>query len=117
MNRTQLTCLLVFAIFAIIGFGPVSPGCLIGMYSVMARPQWMLRVVRGLYQLDGEALYPMPPIEPGTSGRVRIKALLTFLTLFLIDIAPYPVTPSLAIPVILIRPRWFYEWVERIYAV
>ncbi len=116
MNRTQLTCLLVFAIFAIIGFGPVSPGCLIGMYSVMARPLWMLRVVRGLYQREGQPIHPVPPIEPGISGRVRIKAFLTFLTLFLIDIAPYPVTPSLAIPVILIRPRWFYEWVERIYA-
>ena len=116
MNWTQLKCLLVFGVFAGIGFGPVSPGCLIGMYSVIARPQWMLRVVRGLYQRQGQTLYSAPTPEPGSTGQIRIKAFLSFLILFLIDIAPYPVTPSIAIPIILMRPRWFYEWVERIYA-
>lgn len=105
----------VLRCFAIIGLGPVSPGCPIGMYSVMARLQWMLRVVRGFYPREGQPIHPMPPIEPGISTQVRSKAFLTFLTLFLIDIAPYPVTPSLAIPIILIRPRWFFEWVERIF--
>ena len=116
MNWTQLKFLLVFGVFAAIGFGPISPGCLIGMYSVIARPQWMQRVVRGLYQHQGQPLYSAPTLEPGATGRIRIKAFLSFLVLFLIDIAPYPVTPSIAIPVILIRPRWFYEWVEHIYA-
>lgn len=116
MNRTQLTCLLVFSVFAIIGFGPVSPGCLIGMYSVITRPDWMLRAVRGLYEHRGRPLYPVPRADPGNSGQVRAKAFLSFMTLFLIDIAPYPVTPSIAIPVILLRPKWFHDWVERIYA-
>jgi hypothetical protein len=115
MNLAQVKCLLVFSVFAVIGFGPVSPGCLIGMYSVMARPRWLLRVVRQVYENGGKPLYPAPPLEPGRSREVRIKCFLSLLTLFLIDIAPYPVTPSIAIPIILIRPRWFYELVERIY--
>jgi hypothetical protein len=116
MNWTQLKCLLVFGVFAGIGFGPVSPGCLIGTFSVMARPPWMLRVVRSLYQRQQQLIYPMPSIDPKATGRIRIKAFLSFLILFIIDIAPYPVTPSIAIPIILIRPRWFFAWVERIYA-
>jgi hypothetical protein len=115
MNFTQLKCLLVFGVFAVIGFGPVSPGCLIGMYSVLTRPRWLLEVVRRLYLNANRPMYPAPPLEPGNSGRVRVLTFLCFLALFLIDIAPYPVTPSIAIPVILIRPRWFYALVERIY--
>gem|GEM_PF-450189 len=116
MNWTQLKCLLVFGVFAAIGFGPVSPGCLIGLYSVVVRPPWMLRAVRNLYHRQGQPLYPAPTPEPQSTGQTRIKAFLSFLTLFLIDIAPYPVTPSIAIPLILIRPRWLLEWVEQLYA-
>lgn len=116
MNWTQLKFLLVFGVFAVIGFGPVSPGCLIGLYSVVVRPPWMLQAVRNLYQRQGQPLYPAPTPEPQTTGRTRIKAFLIFLTLFLIDIAPYPVTPSIAIPLILIRPRGFLDWVEQLYA-
>jgi len=64
MNWTQLKCLLVFGVFAAIGFGPISPGCLIGMYSVIARPQCMQRVVRGLYQQQGQPLYSAPTLDP-----------------------------------------------------
>jgi hypothetical protein len=116
MNSTQFKCLLVFGVFAGIGFGPISPGCLIGMYSVVARPQRLLGVTRALYQRQGVPMFSMSSIESESSKRIRLKAFLSFLILFLIDIAPYPVTPSIAIPIILIRPRWFYEWVERIYA-
>jgi hypothetical protein len=35
MNLAQIKCLSVFAVFAIIGFGPISPGCLIGMVVVL----------------------------------------------------------------------------------
>jgi hypothetical protein len=118
MNSTQFKCLLVFGVFAVIGFGPVSPGCLIGMFSVTFRPEWMLLLIRSLYQNQEHPIYSysVPPAESETVGHLRIKGFLSFLFLFLIDIAPYPVTPSVAIPIILIRPRWFYEWVERIYA-
>lgn len=116
MNMTQLKCVLVFSLFAVIGFGPVSPGCLIAMYAVLARPRWLLAVARCLYEQAGQPLYPAPPPEPAGSGKVRVKAFLGFLTLFIIDIAPYPVTPSIAIPVILLRPRWFYNLVERVYS-
>jgi hypothetical protein len=86
------------------------------MYSVVARPQRLLGVTRALYQRQGVPMFSMSSIESESSKRIRLKAFLSFLILFLIDIAPYPVTPSIAIPIILIRPRWFYEWVERIYA-
>ena len=71
---------------------------------------------RSLYQRQGQPLYPVPALKPQSTGRTRIKAFLIFLTLFVIDIAPYPVTPSIAIPLILIRPRGFLEWVEQLYA-
>jgi hypothetical protein len=115
MNLAQVKCLLVFSVFAVIGFGPVSPTCLIGMYSVMARPRWLLRVVRQVYENAGKPLYPALLLDPGKSREVRIKCFLSLLTLFLIDIVPFPVTASIAIPIVLIRPRWFYELVERIY--
>jgi hypothetical protein len=34
INKAQIQCLAVFSVFAIIGFGPISPGCLIGMFIV-----------------------------------------------------------------------------------
>ena len=49
MNLTQIKCLSIFAIFAMIGFGPVSPGCLIGMYIVVMRPLWFWEVIINLY--------------------------------------------------------------------
>jgi hypothetical protein len=115
MNFTQLKCLLVFGVFAVIGFGPVSPGCLIAMYSILVRPRWLLEMARRLYEQAGQPLYPAPPSEADGSQKMRIKAFLGFLVLFIVDIAPYPVTPSIAIPVILLRPRWFYDLVERVY--
>lgn len=45
MNSAQIKCLSVFALFAIIGFGPVPPGCLIGVYMVIMPPDWYLRLV------------------------------------------------------------------------
>lgn len=42
MNPAQLKCLGVFSLFAIIGFDPISPGCLIAMYIVTMRPDWFL---------------------------------------------------------------------------
>ena len=49
MNPAQLKCILVFSLFAIIGFGPISPGCLIGMYIVVKRPRWFIDLTDNLY--------------------------------------------------------------------
>ncbi len=111
MNKTQLKCLSVFAIFAIIGFGPISPGCLIGMYIVISRPNWFLRLANNLY--DKPLVKDLIINNP--SKNIRIKCFLCLLTLFIIDIAPVPVTPVIAFIIILSRPRWFYRVIRDVY--
>ncbi len=109
MNSAQLKCLFVFAIFSVIGFGPVSPGCLIGMYVVIMRPTWFLQLVDNLYNNF---------TAPGfiASNNTRIKAFLCLLALFIIDIAPVPVTPVIAFVIILSRPQWFLRIVRDVYS-
>lgn len=115
MNAAQLKCALVFSVFAIIGFGPVSPGCLIGMSVVILRPRWFLRLARDLYtdRATGRPLFPKP--EGANSPAVRKKVFLGLLSLFIVDIAPVPVTPAVAFFIIFLRPRWFYGMVEDMY--
>ncbi len=109
MNNAQLKCLSVFAIFAIIGFGPVSPGCLIGMYVVIMRPNWFLQLVGNVYSnpIRQDLIAPK---------NTRIKAFLCLLMLFVIDIAPVPVTPVIAFVIILGRPQWFLRVVRGVYS-
>ena len=109
LNVAQLKTLAVFAIFAIIGFGPVSPGCLIGMFIVVARPRWFLGLVLAMYEQTAESSYPR-------SHASRFKAFACLLTLFIIDIAPVPVTPVIAFFIILSRPQWFLNVVLNVYA-
>jgi hypothetical protein len=108
MNSAQLKWLSVFAIFAVIGFGPVSPGCLIGMYIVIMRPIWFLQLVDKLYS-DFKA--------PGfiASSNTSISAFLCLLILFIIDIAPVPVTPAIAFVIILSTPQWCLRVVRDVY--
>lgn len=116
LNRTQIKCLLVFSVFAVIGFGPVSPGCLIGMYVVVARPPWFLGVVRALYADRVDDPPSAVPTSSRNPQRTRKKCFLSLLGLFVLDIAPVPVTPMVAFVILLVRPRWFGEMVETIYA-
>ena len=110
MNSAQLKCLSVFAIFAVIGFGPVSPGCLIGIYIVIIRPIWFLQLVDNLYSNFTAPGFIAP------NNTTRIKAFLCLLTLFIIDIAPVPVTPVIAFVIILSRPQWFLRVVRGVYS-
>lgn len=114
MNAAQIKCIMVFSVFAVIGFGPVSPGCLIGLYSVVARPRWLIELVRQLYAHNGTMLYnlPTPPPNPLLT---RKKCFLSLTGLFIVDILPVPVTPVVAFFILLLRPRWFYELIEVIY--
>ena len=109
MNSAQLKCLSVFSIFAVIGFGPVSPGCLIGMYVVMMRPIWFLQLIDNLYS-------NFTALDFIASNNTRIKAFLCLLILFAIDIAPVPVTPVIAFVIILSRPQWFLRVVRDVYS-
>ena len=111
INSTQVKCLSVFSIFAIIGFGPVSPGCLIGMYIVVMRPAWFLQLIENMYNHRKT----LPFISAQQTRSARINSFLSLLTLFIIDIAPVPVTPVLAFVIILARPQWFYGVVRKIY--
>jgi hypothetical protein len=112
MNLTQIKCLSVFAVFAIIGFGPISPGCLIGMYVVLFRPLWFWTLTVNLY---ANKSLPQTIIEAEQTKQTRKKCFLSLLGLFIIDIAPVPVTPVVAFVIILSRPLWFYQMVARVY--
>ncbi len=113
INKAQTQCLAVFAVFAIIGFGPISPGCLIGMYIVVFRPDWFWQLAIHLY--TGKSISPIAPISVEQSKQARRKCFLGLLTLFIIDIAPVPVTPTIAFVIILVRPEWFYRLIASIY--
>lgn len=113
INAAQLKCLSVFAIFAIIGFGPISPGCLVGMYVVLMRPKWFLRLAGQVYNHPESTEF----VTARQTRTTRLKSFLTLLILFIIDIAPVPVTPVVAFVIILARPRWFYRAVTRVYGV
>lgn len=112
LNAAQLKTLAVFSIFAIIGFGPVSPGCLIGMFIVVARPQWFLDLVVAIYEQTPEQI---ADIQLNRHG-IRLKAFACLLSLFIIDIAPVPVTPVVAFFIIVSRPKWFLNVVLNVYA-
>lgn len=115
MNSAQIKCLLVFAVFAIIGFGPVSLGCLIGMYVVLFRPQWFWDLTVNLYA-DQPLCQTTADIDTATQAKqARKKCFLSLLGLFIIDIAPVPVTPVIAFVIILSRPKWFYQLVAKMY--
>ena len=104
MNSTQIKCLCVFSVFAIIGFGPISPGCLIGMYIVITRPNWFLKLTDNLYD---NPVTPQATSINTPSKNLRIKCFLCLLTLFIIVIA---------FIIILSRPRWFYRVIRGVYA-
>lgn len=110
INKAQLKCLAVFSIFAIIGFGPVSLGCLIGMYVVIKRPTWFMELIDAMYEVSEKVT-----VENSNLSSYRLKVFLTIFILFLIDIAPVPVTPVIAFIIILSRPKWFYRIVMNVY--
>jgi hypothetical protein len=115
MNQTQIKCLSVFSIFAMIGFGPISPGCLIGMYVVTMTPNWFWGLTCNLYA-GKPLIQPTSASEPvEQTKRMRRKCFLSLLGLFIVDIAPVPVTPVIAFVIILSRPMWFYRMVATIY--
>ncbi|MGR8933976.1 MAG: hypothetical protein ACU837_06240 [Gammaproteobacteria bacterium] len=47
---------------------------------------------------------------------IRAKCFVVLLLLMLIDIGPIPVTAVIALLVLMFRPRWFKELVDRIYS-
>jgi hypothetical protein len=116
MNSSQIKCLAVFSLFAIIGFGPVSPGCLIGMYVVALRPRWFRTLIENMYANSSPAACVSPTYTAEQIKQSRIKCFLSLLGLFIVDIAPVPVTPVVAFVIILSRPQWFYRMVHRIYS-
>lgn len=115
MNDTQVKCLLVMMVFALIGFGPLSPTCLIGLFVVIARPRWFFELVRRLYRNAGDDAIPFKPANWAAANIARIKACLCLLALLVLDIAPVPVTSPIGIYVVIARPKWFKALVEKIY--
>lgn len=118
MNGTQIKCFLVMTALAIIGFGPLSLTCLIGMYVVVARPGWFHSVVVNLYRDSvceaSDGALGQPEKDSGTMG-IRLKCFLYLLLLLVLDVAPVPVTGSIGLYVVMLRPPWFQALVEKIY--
>lgn len=116
MNWTRIQCLLVIAVCMVIGMGPVSPLCLTGIYCVLMRPAWLPKVMTGLYA--GE-LPPAGNAKHSVAGTLllRLWCLLALTGLLIVDIVPFPVTPTLAALVVLGRPAWFYRLVAGVYGV
>jgi hypothetical protein len=54
-------------------------------------------------------------VETKQNQKTRKKCFLSLLSLFIIDIAPVPVTPVVAFVIILSRPQWFYQVLARVY--
>ncbi len=119
MNSIRLQCFVVFLLLCLIGFGPLSITALLGMYVVWRRPHWFLRVVDGLYRGAHRN-----PAEIDRSGKrnlgasttaTRVRCFLALMFLLVLDIAPVPVVGGIGLYVIIRRPRWFVDLVDRIY--
>ncbi len=119
MNITQMKCLVAVGVLAMIGFGPISLTCLIGMYVVIRRPAWFHEVVNGLYHGNPGSPTVQPPrqgrVDPTATG-IRVKCILSLALLLLLDIAPVPVTGAIALYVVIARPPWFEDLVAKVYA-
>lgn len=48
MNEAKFKLTLIFMVFAMIGFGPISLGCLIGMSIVLMGPLWFHQLIESL---------------------------------------------------------------------
>ena len=46
---------------------------------------------------------------------LRLVCILLMIIVTIIDIGPFPITSLLMIWILLFRPRWFYNLVQRIY--
>ncbi|WP_036268258.1 hypothetical protein [Methylocaldum szegediense] len=118
MNVTQVKSFLILTVLAIIGFGPLSLTCLIGLYIVLRRPDWFYRVVKNLYRgtACGSEHCPEQDEKRRSATRMaRIKTFLSLLVLLVLDIAPIPVAGSIGLYVVVARPCWFRRLVEKIY--
>lgn len=118
MNVTQVKSFLFLTVLAIIGFGPLSLTCLIGLFIVLRRPDWFYQVVKNLYRGTAcESAHRMEQEEKRRSATrmARIKTFLSLLVLLVLDIAPIPVAGSIGLYVVVARPCWFKTLVEKIY--
>lgn len=80
------------------------------MFVVVMRPRWFHQMIHTLYT---DKTKPQPN---GSLALMQVQSLAVLLTLFIIDILPFPVTPSLVLPMFFIRPAWMYQVVETLYA-
>jgi hypothetical protein len=118
MNGTQVKSFFFLTVLAIIGFGPLSLTCLIGLFIVARRPDWFYQVVKNLYRDTACGSADCAAREEklrSEAGMARIKTFLCLLVLLVLDIAPVPVAGSIGLYVVVARPCWFKTLVERIY--
>ena len=83
---------------------------------MLIRPKWFLALTLAMYGTHcGKSR--LEELDNSTYIKnAMIKAFFSLVTLFLIDIAPVPVTPVIAFCIILMRPLWFYSLVVSVYS-
>ncbi|AMK77502.1 hypothetical protein A1342_11755 [Methylomonas methanica] len=85
------------------------------MYVVALRPLWFRGLIENMYANASVPAEVSPTYSAEQTRQSRINCFLSLLGLFIVDIAPVPVTPVVAFGIILSKPRWFYRMVNRIY--
>jgi len=85
------------------------------MYVVALRPRWFRTLIENIYANAGAPADIFPTYSVEQTRQSRTKCFLSLLGLFIVDIAPVPVTPVVAFVIILSRPQWFYRIVNRVY--
>lgn len=118
MNPTRIKCLLALLALAMLGFGPVSVTGLIGLFVVLQRPEWFDNVVKNVYrdkQVEDLPLRRQTSDVRRPATGVRIRCLLSLIVLMIVDILPVPVVGSIGLYVLLRRPLWFKDLVDRVY--
>ncbi|CAD6877656.1 hypothetical protein [Methylomonas albis] len=76
------------------------------------RPRWFKTLIENIYANPIAPASAFSTYSAGQSRQSRIKCFLSLLRLFIIDIAPIPVTPVIAFGIILSTPQVFTGWWE-----
>lgn len=109
--------LIIFGIF-ILELFPVPFSSIYSLYAVRKRPVWLPKAVDKLYDEEpaqAPASYQLLGFDEDDVKRVQKKATLVLLLMFAIDLLVPVVIPT-AFYVVRLRPKWFRDFMARLYA-
>ena len=109
--------LIIFGIF-ILELFPVPFSSIYSLYAIRKRPGWLPKAVDKLYDEEpaqDPASYQLLGFDEDDVKRVQKKATIVLLLMFAVDLLVPVVIPT-AFYVVRLRPRWFRNWMARLYA-